>query len=245
MSAATDGANRHGHLWGQAAGQAVSDRPGREAEPFRGLTDGHRFAVHGEHPVRSEVALLCSRRSPATVARFVRALIVDAVQRMSLRTPTHVSKKRREVISPSITHRNSATAISLVIRGSRVVAPSLHCSPSRVLARASTWTIHAGLAVRTTTTPADVALQAAAAARPSGDKVLGQDSSGGTAIAATDPCRRATYLPSHSKNSETAESMTGQFNFWRHCAAHYNPMCHVWADGIHVGDRLRELGHAK
>jgi hypothetical protein len=67
---------------------------------------------------------------PSYIARFVVAVIVDAVEGKSGRTGTDMLVKRIEAIQPLIAHNDSATSVIRVILAVLFVTATLGCCPS-------------------------------------------------------------------------------------------------------------------
>jgi hypothetical protein len=73
---------------------------------------------------------------PVAITWFVVALVVLTLYRMSAsRFGAHVGKEVFERISPTITHGNTSTAVTVEVFESRVVAPTLDFLPSSPLRR--------------------------------------------------------------------------------------------------------------
>lgn len=86
---------------------------------------------------RPQVALilgrLLDRVSPAAIARSIRPVRVEAVNRMpGRRAFAHVPKERNERSAPFFTHVNAASAIFGKVLGARVLATMLHAQPDLV-----------------------------------------------------------------------------------------------------------------
>jgi hypothetical protein len=69
---------------------------------------------------------------PATVARRIAAIIVDAIYRSSYRTLAHVSEKILKAVPPAVADRNASRAVFLEVREIRVRAAGNHRDPSVV-----------------------------------------------------------------------------------------------------------------
>lgn len=89
---------------------------------------------------RAAVVGLLKRRGPSAVFGRVGAVVVDAIQRMSLGLVAHVGVKSREIGVPAVANVDSATAPVGVSRMVRIVAAGLHVAP-RVVSRSrlSSW----------------------------------------------------------------------------------------------------------
>lgn len=70
---------------------------------------------------------------PSAVARLVISIVVDAVERMSQRTWTHVAQKRSKRLSPLFTHRDAASTVIRPLRGRWIKATSHGSHPRSVL----------------------------------------------------------------------------------------------------------------
>lgn len=78
---------------------------------------------------------LVSEVGPAAITRFVIAATVDAVNRLSGRSRSHVAQKRREIIAPFVAHPDAECAIAWVTDIARIVTTVLCASPRFVFAR--------------------------------------------------------------------------------------------------------------
>jgi len=94
----------------------------------------HALSPQRKNAAFSSVSGLFLSAGPAAVLRRVAFLIVDAVNRM-LRggTPTHIFKERLEGISPALTHRNAAAAVSAVAAIVLIVTTLNHTNPNPIL----------------------------------------------------------------------------------------------------------------
>jgi len=73
-------------------------------------------------------------RGPLAVARAIAAIVVDAMDRMSLRwSAAHVSEKVAEVFAPTRADANAAPAIVFETRTIRIAATVDECSPTSML----------------------------------------------------------------------------------------------------------------
>lgn len=80
------------------------------------------------------VSQLQSGTSPSTVVRRVWAVVVNAINRHTGWTRTHISKKVCEAVFPPLADGDSSRAVSYESITSRVEAPRFHVSPDPILA---------------------------------------------------------------------------------------------------------------
>lgn len=89
-----------------------------------------RLAVECQPSVTASIRGLLARRRPSTVARRVRTIVVDTVNRVLPRgARANFSSKRDERITPRAVHGDPASAIVAVVLTPRVIATILDCSP--------------------------------------------------------------------------------------------------------------------
>lgn len=115
----------------------------------------------------SPVLSLLSACRPSAVVRCVVSVCVDPVERMIGRRPRpQVGKKRREIVSPPIAHRNTSPSIVVKSGSHRVVAAVLGVAPGFVLARLmpSFSSAHSGAVLQGVST-GDFSKQASATSR--------------------------------------------------------------------------------
>jgi hypothetical protein len=87
--------------------------------------------------VETSVVPLFLCAGPTAIARFVVAIVVDAVKLVLWWARAHIFDKRGEVMAPSVAHRNAAPAPVGVSRVRRVVAAAAHIAPRLVFAAAA------------------------------------------------------------------------------------------------------------
>jgi hypothetical protein len=89
--------------------------------------------VHNRLALRATVERLLASGRPATVARFVVSVIVDAVNGVvGGRTRPHISQERGEVIAPAVAHGDASPAVIRPALDVRVVTAVLEADPGRV-----------------------------------------------------------------------------------------------------------------
>ena len=99
----------------------------------RPFSHGLGFAAPLYQAIRSSVVCLFSLGGPAYVTRFVVAVVVNALKRVSGRWPApHVIQKRLEGSSPLLTDGNSTCPVSEVAIVPFFVASMVHCCPDRI-----------------------------------------------------------------------------------------------------------------
>ncbi len=91
--------------------------------------------------VLPRVIRLFGTARPAAVFRRIRSVVISALDGVSRWARTHVDQERGEVLRPSFTNRDTATAIVGISRMSCAGATRPHCHPGLVLARrTASWT---------------------------------------------------------------------------------------------------------
>lgn len=130
-------------FFGPSAPKAIAQSARRAAESHCPLGKAQSLAVERELAVSRGVVGLCGRVCPPDIARFVIAVIVDAIERSAIWAWTHVGEETGEV-HPPLADRNSAASVKTIsrIRLSKTSAP--HTFPCAVL---TTYTIAYGVAV--------------------------------------------------------------------------------------------------
>lgn len=115
----------------QASRDSLTVHAIRSRQLLHGEEDSIEFVLYHALP---RVQRLCSRISPAHVARLIGTRGVDSVERVVSRwCAAYVGKKRREVIVPALTHHDAFGAVILerCVRG--VVATRLRVFPRAIL----------------------------------------------------------------------------------------------------------------
>lgn len=93
-------------------------------------------AVERNQPSRAGVRHLRRPIGPTTVARSVRSIVIDSVNRMATRRPrSHVGKEVLKRSHPALGNRDAAAAVIVVLRGVRIQAPVFHRAPGFVFGR--------------------------------------------------------------------------------------------------------------
>lgn len=117
--------------------QAQPQGAHRPAAFTRPLGNVFGLALVSDWTIPARVVRLGAWRGPSAVAWFVVSVIVPAIQCQARRALTHVSKERREVMTPTVAHGNTACAIRGEFRCVGVIAPALRVLPTSVLACAT------------------------------------------------------------------------------------------------------------
>lgn len=116
--------------------QSRNDRSTRDTCAPGPILDAHGLAIHGEKARFARVQNLLSARSPSAVVRRIRAVVVDAVDRMVLRWPrTHVGKKVSERVAPTFADENASASVVGIGDVVPVVAASVHGHPRQMFRR--------------------------------------------------------------------------------------------------------------
>jgi len=141
------------------------------AEAFNGGLQWHQLAVDGHRNSVALVVGLRGVRGPSTIAWSVVAVIVDAVEFVSSRAWSHLSKEARKVRAPLVGHRDATSAVIRKIARLWVVAARLRGFPFAVFHCAR-------LAVRTRTDRRSLTLPAPTTPRRSVPQCLTNHESG-------------------------------------------------------------------
>lgn len=114
---------------------SAGERWSADAISFCDLSQTQQFAVNViERDSRLINSLHAIARPPA-VARFIIAVVVDAVECVFRRARTHISKERIERIAPSFTHSNAPPTISAKVRRGWIAATGFHPMPCLIFTR--------------------------------------------------------------------------------------------------------------
>lgn len=109
------------------------------AEPFGPLPNGQRFTTVCVTRHAAAIQRLFYCRGPAHIARFIIAIIINALNTQSgARTMADVTKKDREVVAPFGADLNTTSAIILKLRVIRHVAAFFHRTPDCIFWEAGT-----------------------------------------------------------------------------------------------------------
>ena len=116
--------------------EPLLDRRPRYASDARPLLIGMSLSETRNQHVASGISRLFRPCGPSAVASFIRAIVVDSIQRVLGRwAQAHVSEKRPERCIPFFADSDPTRAIQPIRRRGGVVAPLLHPSPDVVLRR--------------------------------------------------------------------------------------------------------------
>lgn len=74
-------------------------------------------------------------RNPATIPRFVVAIIVDAVDHLPYWSASHISNKVFKIVDPRCTDFYSTTTVARIAKVPYVAASFLHSSPAKIFRR--------------------------------------------------------------------------------------------------------------
>lgn len=84
---------------------------------------------------RPLIIRLCFPIGPSTVLSRIRAVVVNAIKGEVFRTLAHVRKELTEVMTPFVADENPSASVIAVGGVTRVVAATVHQTPSVVFAR--------------------------------------------------------------------------------------------------------------
>lgn len=125
----------NGLLYVPAATQALPDQSVVSAEPSRPVLLRERFSTIRDWRTKALVFGLLDTCGPPTVLTRIRAVVVNAINRMSARwSRPHIGKEGLKGFPPFRRHGNTSAAVSLVIASIKVGASCLHFLPRAVLA---------------------------------------------------------------------------------------------------------------
>lgn len=144
-------------------------------------------------------------RGPSYVARFVIAVIVYSVKRMTGGTRSDVFKECDEVFNPFLAHADSASAVAMVLYVVDVFAAVFRVHPCAIFRRVTsvvsdvTATYHRHLLAQSTAT-GECGLS----------KVVGDDINNRSALTLAPPRRATSNVLASIHNGETIELLAGK-----------------------------------
>jgi hypothetical protein len=163
-------------------------------------------------PSRPSIALLSLSACPAAVLCAVGAVVIDAIQRVTDRTSTHIFQELRVVAAPFVGHRNPASAPFRVTLRLFVVAAVLGAGPRAVFARD---VVADSRAVRGDAGNVTLGSQASAASRALAvTQVAALNDGHAAAVASANPAdvdtRSASSVWFSTLNDKSPESLSGE-----------------------------------
>lgn len=99
----------------------------------RPLRQRLRDAVDGDPAIRSRVVVLLGVCAPCAVIGRVRAVVVQAVQRLSIWATSHVCEKGIERVTPPFAHGDASGSVPLISLRPWIVATRASATPSEPL----------------------------------------------------------------------------------------------------------------
>lgn len=160
-----------------------------ESEMAFPVGHGSTCVVEFNEVIRPRVIRLDNRFCPPTIAGFVVAVYINAINRMSDRARPHIFEECFKTFAPALAHVNVATSIIWVASLILVIAACFCRSPRHILPRG--WLIlatRARLSVRAKPIGRLIALQASATSRVAGSEFPAFDINHAPTFAATTPC---------------------------------------------------------
>jgi hypothetical protein len=97
------------------------------------LLISHKAADDDKLPLPSPaIPGLLAFRCPSHIARFVIAIVVDAIKRQISWTPTHIVEKQFKAVSPFLAYGNSSATVIMKVRISWICASLNHGAPNMI-----------------------------------------------------------------------------------------------------------------
>lgn len=162
--------------------------------------------------VLTAVAILFLSRGPSAVIRAIIAIVVDAVQGLSLWPISHIFVKGSERLSPSVAYANPSSSIVRVCSVVWIAAATDHLAPNAIFGRIS----HS---MRCKSLACHISRQAPATFSISTAQVGGHYDNHVSALASTEPTsnafvfrarKRLLYEAIERNNSQPAKLLSGQ-----------------------------------
>jgi hypothetical protein len=91
-----------------------------------------RLAVKGKDMVASRVVILCLAVGPYAVIRRIAFIVIQSLNRSTLRTIPHILNERFKGMFPSFADTNTASAVVAIRLVRRVIATVSHVSPDSI-----------------------------------------------------------------------------------------------------------------
>lgn len=179
--------------------KAIANRP-------VGNTEG--LAIYRHAPSSSGIATLLARLCPFAVASLVMAVVVDAFNRMTGWSRSHISQKSREIVYPFCTDGDTTSAVPRVLGIVWIQAAIFHALPRLILNGSA-----ARRAVLREALLRPFQIKAPATFRASRAQVVANHDGFSAALAAAIPhrlCALAGSLRCQSEHGEARENTTGQ-----------------------------------
>ena len=117
---------------GHTLGGSVDDGVALDSVPLGKFSDHVLDPFNEDKPGAPLVSLLLLSGCPARVLWSVVSIVVDAIQRVTVRTRTHVRSKLMKVSDPFIANLYTPPAVVLVLAVVRIVAAPFHALPDRI-----------------------------------------------------------------------------------------------------------------
>lgn len=174
------------------------------ADKLSGIVPTPRPGAGG---VPRAITRLFSTSRPAAILRGVVPIVINAVNRVSLRRPlSHIRQKCAERI-PTLTNTNAASSVPGIARVSRVVTAAPHRIPRGIGNRSPTASFSGSVLLNATST-APRAL--------STNQVSGRGQRGPTAFTLAYPAETDATVFATSKNLQLSELLTDQISRFSH-----------------------------
>jgi hypothetical protein len=199
------------------------------------LDSGRRRWTPARAPRLAAIVGLFLLRRPAAILGRVRAVVVDAVERVKLRrTLSHVREERFEAVAPAVADRNSAATVVGVARCLRIQAPVLHLLPRAEFRRLAP-------AVRAVRGGRALTVQAPARLRSAAEELL-SDGRGVPAVAPAEPRSMLAVMLAFLQHDQSSEPLSRQIASPRKAVFHAGILAsfamRMWAA---AGERIDSL----
>jgi hypothetical protein len=182
----------------------------------------HRLSVERESSRCTCVFRLFPWRSPSTVAKSVRAIIVDAVKRAISWACPHVAEKVAKVASPFVRHRDPSSSVVLEIGGCPTITSSPRSEPGIMRSRSSLPVCDESRRVR-------FALQTPATLGESLSEIEPRHQRPTPAVAHAMPVASVSFGNEYrlSLDKQAAKASPDHFDWWLHAADYNTTVCEV------------------
>lgn len=192
-----------GSLYGPATLQSIAQRGVTCSKFCRPIREVHPSAKRLKDVVVAAILTLLFQAGPSHVAWFVVPVHVDPVKGVVLRAPADISQERREIVTPLVAHRDSATTVVFESNGALFEASGFRGHPRAVLACSA-------LSVCRVLSHETITVDAATALSPTRDQVRGHNVDHLSAFAQTPPALGSVSRQSDTQHGQSTEHTAGQ-----------------------------------
>jgi hypothetical protein len=166
-------------------------------------SESRRVTTISDQMIISPIVCLFTNQSPFTILRRVALTVICAFERVIRRRSfAHISNKVLK-LQPSVTNRDTTSAITVKVLIAWVPAAVFHCEPYFIF-----WRLP--FAVSIANSCGNLLLQTSATSCVTVAEFAGGNPTNGATVALTNPLRRVFHSPSVPKNHQFAKTLASQ-----------------------------------